>query len=91
MSVYFCEEQRSTDDESLDRQQSGCKVMTKTDIPLGIMQGVEWKQRVWKQCCSIQDPVLVLHYNSDLSTVKFMSILSAIAQNLVVATSEYSV
>jgi hypothetical protein len=52
MSVYFCEEQRSTDDESLGRQQSGCKVMTKTDIPLGIMQGVEWKQRVWKQCCS---------------------------------------
>jgi len=53
MSVYFCEEQRSTDDESLGRQQSGYKVMTKTEMPLGIVQGVEWKQRLWKQCCSI--------------------------------------
>jgi hypothetical protein len=91
MSVYSCEDQRSTDDESLGRQQSGCKVMTKTDIPLGIMQGVERKQRIWKQCCSIQDPVLALHYNSDISTVKFMSIMSVIAQNLLVVASEYSV
>jgi len=37
MSVYFCEEQLSTDDESLGRQQSGCKVITKTETPLGIM------------------------------------------------------